>query len=95
MIESAILWLLKTLAVPTVGLTSVFFISFVVDTMLPMSSEPAVFAVVKASGALFWPLICVAMPGNTGNTLSGVVDYWVGYGAKQAFARERDSRWFG
>ncbi len=92
MVESAILWLLKTLAVPTVGLTSIFFISFVVDTMLPMGSEPAVFAVVKASGALFWLLICVAM---LGNTLGGVVDYWVGYGAKQAFARERDSRWFG
>lgn len=92
MIESAVLWLLKTLFVPTVGLTSVFFISFVAATLLPMGSAPAVFAVVKANGALFWPVICVAM---LGNTLGGVVDYWMDYGAKQAFACERDSRWFG
>ena len=63
MIESAVLWLLKTLFVPTVGLTSVFFISFVAATLLPMGSAPAVFAVVKANGALFWPVICVAMLG--------------------------------
>ncbi|WP_211444425.1 YqaA family protein [Collimonas humicola] len=92
MIESAVLWLLKTLAVPSVGLTSVFIISFVAATLLPLGSEPAVFAVVKANGALFWPVIFVA---TLGNTLGGAVDYWMGYGAKQAFARERGSSWFG
>jgi membrane protein YqaA with SNARE-associated domain len=30
-----------------------------------------------------------------GNTLGGMIDYWMGYGAKQAFARERETRWFG
>jgi membrane protein YqaA with SNARE-associated domain len=92
MIESAIYWLLGVLAVPNVGLTSVFLISFVSATLLPMGSEPAVFAVVKANGALFWPVILVA---TAGNTLGGVVDYWMGYGAKSMFAKERTSRWFG
>lgn len=92
MIESAIRWLLNMLALPDVGLTSVFLISVVSATLLPLGSEPAVFAVAKANGALFWPVIMV---GTVGNTIGGVVDYWMGYGAKQAFAKERESHWFG
>jgi membrane protein YqaA with SNARE-associated domain len=91
MIQSAILWLLGVLAIPTVGLSSVFIISFISATWLPLGSEPAVFAVIKADGALFWPVMLVA---TFGNTLGGVVDYWMGYGPKQAFAKERDTRWF-
>ena len=92
MIETAVLWLLKVLAAPTVGLTSVFVISFVSATLVPLGSEPAVFAVVKANEAMFWPAILVA---TVGNTLGGAVDYFLGYRAKIAFARERQSRWFG
>ncbi|MBB3212814.1 membrane protein YqaA with SNARE-associated domain [Herbaspirillum sp. Sphag1AN] len=92
MIESAVLWLLNILAIPTVGLTSVFLISFVSATLLPMGSEPAVFAVIKVNPSMFWPVILVA---TVGNTLGGVVDYWMGYVAKQTFAKERSSRWFG
>jgi membrane protein YqaA with SNARE-associated domain len=92
MIESAIRWLLSVLAVPDVGLTSVFFISLVSATLLPLGSEPAVFAVIKVNGTLFWPAICSA---TIGNTVGGVIDYWIGYGAKQTFAKERESRWFG
>ena len=92
MIENAVLWLLNVLAAPTVGLTSVFLISFVSATLLPLGSEPAVFAVVKANPAMFWPAIFVA---TVGNTLGGAVDYFVGYRAKVAFAKERQSRWFG
>jgi membrane protein YqaA with SNARE-associated domain len=92
MIETAVLWLLKVLAAPSVGLTSVFLISFVSATLLPLGSEPAVFAVVKANPAMFWPAVLVA---TVGNTLGGAVDYLIGYRAKVAFARERQSRWFG
>jgi membrane protein YqaA with SNARE-associated domain len=91
MIETAVLWLLKVLAAPTVGLTSVFVIAFVSATLVPLGSEPAVFAVVKANEALFWPAILVA---TLGNTLGGAVDYLLGYRAKVAFAKERQSRWF-
>jgi membrane protein YqaA with SNARE-associated domain len=92
MIESAISWLLGVLSLPAVGLPSVFIISFISATWLPMGSEPAVFAVVKANGALFWPAILVA---TLGNTLGGAFDYWLGYSARRAFSKERESRWFG
>jgi membrane protein YqaA with SNARE-associated domain len=92
MVESAVNWLLTALAVPHVGLITVFLVSLISATLLPLGSEPTVFAVVKANQALFWPTIAVA---TVGNTLGGVIDYWMGYGAKQAFARERQSRWFG
>ncbi len=92
MIESAVLWLLKIVAAPTVGLTSVFVIAFVSATLVPLGSEPAVFAVVKANEALFWPAILVA---SLGNTLGGAFDYFLGYRAKEAFAKERKTRWFG
>lgn len=89
MIESAMHWLLQVLAVPEVGLTSVFIISFVSATVLPMGSEPAVFAVVKANSALFWPAVAVA---TAGNTLGGAFDYWLGYRAKRLFAQHSDGR---
>jgi membrane protein YqaA with SNARE-associated domain len=92
MIESSIRWLMAVLAIPDVGLSSIFFISLLSATLLPIGSEPAVFAVVKANGDLFWPAIAVA---TVGNTIGGIIDYWMGYGAKQAFATERESRWFG
>ncbi|SNS20895.1 membrane protein YqaA, SNARE-associated domain [Noviherbaspirillum humi] len=92
MIESTVNWLLAVLAVPDVGLTSVFIISLLSATLLPMGSEPAVFAVIKANASLFWPAILTA---TVGNTIGGAIDYWMGYGAKQAFAKERKSRWFG
>lgn len=91
MIVSAISWLLHVLAAPEVGLTSVFLVSFVSATLLPLGSEPAVFAVIKANGALFVPVVLVA---TLGNTLGGMVDYWMGYQAKESFAAERESRWF-
>jgi membrane protein YqaA with SNARE-associated domain len=92
MIESAIHRLLELLGAPKVGLLSAFLISFVSATLLPLGSEPTVFLVAKANILLFWPVILVA---TVGNTLGGVVDYWMGYGAKQLFAKERQSRWFG
>lgn len=92
MIESAIHWLLQVLAIPDVGLISAFVVGFVAATLLPLGSEPAVFAVVKANTGLLWPVILAA---TAGNTLGGMVDYWIGYGAKQTFAKERATRWFG
>ena len=91
MIESAILWLLAALALPRVGLSAVFMVSFVAATLVPMGSEPTVFAVIKANDALFWSAIAVA---TVGNTLGGVLDYWIGYGASKTFDQERSSRWF-
>ncbi len=92
MIESAVHCLLSYLAIPEVGLTSLFIVCFVSATLLPLGSEPAVFAVVSADKSLFWPAMIVA---TVGNTLGGVLNYWIGLGAKEAFAKERKTVWFG
>lgn len=92
MIEVAVVWLLRLIAAPAVGLTSVFVVSFVSATLLPLGSEPAVFAVIKANPALYWPTIVVA---TIGNTLGGIVDYWMGLAARRALApqQQQQARW--
>ena len=91
MFASLLSWLNAMLLLPEVGLWAVFIISFISATLLPLGSEPAVFGLIKVNPALFWPAILVA---TLGNTLGGMVDYWMGYGAHELFAKERRSRWF-
>ena len=76
--------LLKALALPEFGLSTVFVVAFVSATLLPMGSEPAVFGLIKLNAALFWPAIGVA---TLGNTLGGAVTWWMGYGAHTAYDR--------
>ena len=78
--------LLAALALPQVGLVAVFVVAFISATLLPLGSEPAVFLVVKADPAMFWPAVLVA---TVGNTLGGVTSWWVGYGAERAPTRAR------
>lgn len=92
MIASVMSWLFAMLALPDVGLSTVFIVSFISATLMPLGSEPAVFAVIKANASLFWPALALA---TVGNTLGGIVDYWMGYGAHELFAKKRGTRWFG
>jgi membrane protein YqaA with SNARE-associated domain len=87
LVEGVIAWF----ALPKNGLASVFIVSFVSATLLPMGSEPAVFGFVKLNPDAFWITVAVA---TAGNTLGGIVDYWLGYGAKLALARHQDTRYF-
>jgi membrane protein YqaA with SNARE-associated domain len=73
--------LLAWLAFPEHGLSTVFVISFISATLLPLGSEPAVFGLVKLNPDLFWAAILV---GTAGNTLGGMVSWWMGYGAHHA-----------
>ncbi len=84
--------LLAALALPALTLPALFIISLVSATLLPVGSEPAVFAVVKMNPGLFWPVIIVA---TTGNTIGGVISYGMGYGVKNVLAKDTESRWFG
>ena len=70
--------LLHTLALPEFGLSTVFVVAFVSATLLPLGSEPALFGLLKLNPELFWPALLVA---TLGNTLGGMVDWWMGYGA--------------
>jgi membrane protein YqaA with SNARE-associated domain len=72
--------LLTQLALPEYGLSTVFVISFISATLLPMGSEPAVFGLVKLNPDLFWAAVGVA---TVGNTLGGAVSWWMGWGAHE------------
>jgi membrane protein YqaA with SNARE-associated domain len=73
-------WMLSVLALPEYGLTTLFVVSFVSATLLPMGSEPALFGLLKLNPELFWPAMGVA---TAGNTLGGMLDWWLGYEAHQ------------
>lgn len=81
--------LMHTLSLPEVGLSTVFVVAFVSATLLPLGSEPAVFALVKLNPELFWPAILVA---TAGNTLGGMLTWAMGLGAHEAVERARGSR---
>jgi membrane protein YqaA with SNARE-associated domain len=81
--------LLNWLALPQFGLSSVFVVSFVSATLLPMGSEPAVFGLIKLNPHLFWPAIGVA---TLGNTLGGALTWWMGLASHQMADRYRHSK---
>ena len=76
------------MALPRYGLSTVFVVAFMSATLLPMGSEPAVFGLVKLNESLFWPAVFVA---TLGNTLGGMVSWWMGAGAQSAVHRLRAS----
>ena len=78
--------LLTTLALPRYGLSTVFVVSFVSATLLPMGSEPVVFGLIKLNPDLFWPTILVA---TAGNTLGGALDWWMGWGTQKVVDKVR------
>ena len=84
--------LIRWFALPENGLSTIFVVAFVSATLLPMGSEPAVFGFVKLNPEQFWLAIAVA---TAGNTLGGVADYWLGYGAHEAVAKGKRTRYLG
>ncbi len=80
--------LLQALALPEYGLSTVFVVSFVSATLLPLGSEPAVFGLIKLNPHLFWPAIGVA---TVGNTLGGMTSWWLGRAAHGVVDRYRHS----
>lgn len=77
---------LRVLALPEVGLSTLFVVAFVSATLLPMGSEPVLFGLVKLNPELFWPAVVVA---TVGNTLGGAVSWAMGRGAHAAVDRLR------
>jgi membrane protein YqaA with SNARE-associated domain len=82
--------ILNALALPRFGLTTLFVASFISATLLPVASEPALYGLLRLNPHLFWSAIFVA---TAGNTLGGVVDWWMGYGAHQVVDKYRHSKW--
>ena len=71
---------LNLLALPQYGLGTLFVVSFISATLLPLGSEPALFGLLQLNPGLFWPAIGVA---TLGNTLGGATSWWIGYGASK------------
>ena len=82
--ETWIQTLLTALALPQFGLSTVFIISIVSATLLPLGSEFAVIGLVKLNADMFWPAVCVA---TAGNTIGGAISWWMGYGAEVLYER--------
>jgi membrane protein YqaA with SNARE-associated domain len=72
--------LLTLLSLPQYSLGTVFVVSFVSATLVPLGSEPVVFGLIQLRPDLFWPVVLVA---TAGNTLGGAVDWWMGFGAQR------------
>jgi len=80
--------LLMLLALPQFGLSTVFVVSFISATLLPLGSEAVVFGLVKLNPELFWPTIAVA---TVGNTLGGAVSWAMGLASHKMVDRVRHS----
>lgn len=79
---------LQWLALPQYGLTTVFIVSLVSATLIPMGSEPAVFGLIKLNPQLYWQVIIVA---TLGNALGGAINWWMGFGVKRAYEHYKHS----
>ncbi len=81
--------MLTALALPQFGLSTVFIISVISATLLPMGSEFVVIGLVKLEPSLFWPTVVVA---TVGNTIGGAISWWMGYGAELLYERLQHKR---
>jgi membrane protein YqaA with SNARE-associated domain len=79
--------LVTIFSLPQYGLSTLFLVSFISATLLPLGSEPALFGLIKLRPDLFWAGIAVA---TAGNTLGGAVSWAMGRGSEQ-WLHGRDS----
>lgn len=81
--------LLALLALPEYGLSTLFIAAFVSATLLPIGSEPVLFGLLQLNPGMFWSAVLVA---TAGNTLGGMVSWWMGYGVHQVADKYSHSR---
>jgi len=65
----------ESLISPEASLWSLFAATFLAATLIPLSSEAALFAVLKMHTELLWPALVAA---TLGNTLGGMSSYLIG-----------------
>lgn len=76
--------LLGYFALPEIGLSAIFVVSLVSATLLPLGSEPVVFAYVSLNPQMFWPAVIIA---TAGNTIGGIISYGMGAGLNMAWLK--------
>lgn len=85
------LWIdhiLALFSLPQFGLSTVFVVSFISATLIPLGSEPVVFGLVKLNPELFWPAVLTA---TVGNTLGGAVSWAMGLASHRVVDKYRHS----
>jgi len=82
--------ILNLLALPHYGLAALFIATFISATLLPVASEPALYGLLRLNPDLFWSAIVVA---TAGNTLGGMVDWWMGWEAHHIVDKYSKSKW--
>ena len=80
--EAAIQTLLHWFGMPTVGLPAVFIVATVSATLIPMGSEPVLFAYVSLNPQDYWLAIAVT---TLGNTIGGMINWWLGLLARNTY----------
>jgi membrane protein YqaA with SNARE-associated domain len=82
---------LNTFVSPAASLWSLLAASFLAATIIPLSSEAALFAVLKLHATLFWPAIATA---TLGNTAGGLTTYAIGryFGANKPIQQHHIQR---
>lgn len=81
--------ILRYLALPQFGLSTLFAVALLSATLLPMGSEPAVVGLLQLNPELFWTAIFVA---TAGNTIGGGISWWMGLGAHKAWHAAQQRR---
>ena len=77
--------LLTNLSQPEFGLAVLFAASLLAATLLPLGSEPVLLGLIAINPSLLWPALLVA---TLGNTLGGVVGWWMGLGAERWISKQ-------
>jgi membrane protein YqaA with SNARE-associated domain len=84
--ESTIQAFFHALSIPWIGLTSVGLFSFLSATLLPLSSEVPFYAYLSHFPENLIQLLFIA---TLGNSLGGVVNWWIGKLSRKAFHDEK------
>ncbi len=77
--------LLTNLSLPEFGVAVLFAASLLAATLLPLGSEPVLLGLIAINPSLLWPALLVA---TLGNTLGGVVGWWMGLGAERWISKQ-------
>jgi membrane protein YqaA with SNARE-associated domain len=80
--EAVLQTLLDWFGMPTVGLPAVFIVATVSATLIPMGSEPVLFAYVSLNPQDYWLAIAVA---TVGNTIGGMINWRLGLLARNTY----------
>lgn len=82
--------LLTLFALPQFSLGTVFLVSFISATLVPLGSEPIVYGMIQWQPDRFWLILLIA---TVGNTLGGAVNWWMGFASNGIIPHPHALKW--